>query len=165
MEIGRAQALAKLLAVVDCDRGIRIDPPKPNQIYYKAFLPETDLLERAPSDTASWKLSLANSDGRTQGMLQLIQAKHADDGSIAKLQGVGFPISSPIQFRRKLEAESARLRKFKSTINISPAILVEVPATFHYGILMDYLRPHLPQHKIFQVIPHEGIPPRADHLP
>jgi len=158
VELSQAQALAKILSTLDSEQGIRINPPPAGQLYYRAFTPDLELLDREARFFHPWELSLAEKDGRVSGKLLLIDSVWKPGASASELEITELSVSGPQDLRRELEAEAERTRKADKRAR-PPVIMVFAPSTLNYGQLTKFLEPALPTHKIIHVYLDLPLPP------
>ena len=71
VELGAAQAFVPLLAIMDSERGIRIEPSPTDQLYYRAFTPDKELLNRDTRMFHPWELALSDEAGAVSGRATL----------------------------------------------------------------------------------------------
>ena len=164
VELGAAQALAPLLAIMDSERGIRIEPPPPGQLYYRAFTPDRDLLDRDARMFHPWELALSDQAGEISGRLLRINSVYTNGSSQAKLEMTEQKISSPLALRKALDAEAAAPAK-PGQASRPPVIMVFAPATLKYGQLIKFLELVLPAHKTIHVYLDEPLPPFTGQNP
>ena len=158
VDLGSAQELAKILAIIDCERGVRVEPPPTNQLYYKAFMPDRELLDREARFYHPWELALSEKDGDVSGRLLRINSVYRNGATKSELEITEVPLASPQEFRKELEAEAERTKKAK-TMAKPPVIMVFAPASLKYGQLMKFLELALPTHKTIHVYVDEPVPP------
>ena len=158
IDLGSAQELAKILAIIDCERGVRVEPPPTNQLYYKAFMPDRELLDREARFYHPWELALSEKDGDVSGRLLRINSVYRNGATKSELEITEVPLASPQEFRKELEAEAERTKKAK-TMAKPPVIMVFAPASLKYGQLMKFLELALPTHKTIHVYVDEPVPP------
>jgi hypothetical protein len=164
VELGQAQALAKVLSSIDSEKGIRIDPPPTGQIYYRAFTPDQQLLDRDARMYHPWELALAEKDGRISGKLLLIDSVWKKSASASELEIAELPISGPQDLRKELDAEAERARKADKRTK-PPVIMVFAPSVLNYGQLMKFMAPALPTHKTVHVYLDIPLPPMPQKKP
>jgi len=159
--LGEAQALANILSIIDCERGVRIEPPPAGQLYYRAFTPDRDLLDRDNRMFHPWELYLSESGGVVSGKLLGCNSVYAKSGSQAELHMAELNVSSPRALRQELDAEDERATKFGHKAR-PPVIMVFAPSTFKYGQLVTFLDPALSTHKIVHVYLDEPMSQTSD---
>ena len=158
VELGAAQALVPLLAIMDSERGIRIEPPPTDQLYYRAFTPDKELLNRDTRMFHPWELALSDEAGAVSGRLLAINSVYTNGSSQAKLEITELKISSPLALRKAMDAEAAAPAK-SGQASRPPVMMVFAPATLKYGQLLKFLGPVLPAHKTVHVYLDEPMPP------
>jgi hypothetical protein len=158
VELGGAEALAKILAIMDSERGVRIEPPPAGQLYYRAFAPDRDLLDRDARMFHPWELSLSEKDGTVSGKLLRIDSVYRPGVTKAELEIVQLSVSGPKELRKELDAELERTVKANKRAR-PPVMMVFAPSTLTYGQLRKFLELSLPTHKTIHVYLDESMPP------
>lgn len=143
---------------MDSERGIRIEPPPPGQLYYRAFTPDRDLLDRDARMFHPWELSLSEQAGEISGRLLRINSVYTNGSSQAKLEMTELKISSPLALRKALDAEAAAPAK-SGQASRPPVMMVFAPATLKHGQLIKFLELVLPANKTIHVYLDEPMPP------
>ena len=158
VELGDAQALARILSAIDSEKGVRIEPPPAGQLYYRAFTPGPSLLDREERIYHPWELSLSEKNGQVEGTLVRIDSVWREGKAVSELEVSESRVSGPEDFRRALDAETERIRKAGIRAR-PPVILVFAPPTLHYGTFLKFLAPALPTHKTIHVYLDTPMPP------
>ena len=158
VELGQAQALARILSTIDREQGIRIEPPPGGQLYYRAFTPDRELLDREARLFHPWELALSEKDGQVSGKLLLVQSVWKTNASRSELQFTELPVSGPKSLRKELDAEAERARKSGQRAK-APIIMVFAPPTVGIGQLTKFLAPVLGTHKVIHVYVDVPMPP------
>lgn len=145
LTLGELREIARILASVEGERGIRVEPPPEGQLYFKAFLPEERFRRREDRILQPWELHLdLQESGVSARLVQLREKGFGEDGRPV-LDVEEIPLSEPGQLRRELTARGPGLS----------AILVYAPPKVRYGALMAYLGPVLKTHPHIHVYPVE----------
>ena len=158
--LGQAGLLARILSTIDREQGVRIEPPPPGQIYYRAFTPDRELLDRDARLFHPVELALSEKDGQVAGQLFLIDSVWKKDATRSELQFTGRAVSGPAQLRQELDAEAGRTRPASQRAR-PPVIMVFAPATLTHGQLMKFLEPALNTHPLLHVyldVPMPDVP-------
>ena len=158
VELGDAKLLARILSVTDSEKGIRIDPPPAGQLYYGAFLPNPDLLDRDARMDHPWELCLTEKDGKVSGKLLRVESVWKDGSSKPELRFTELPVADAKDLRRELDAEAEATKK-AGRMARPAAILVFAPPTLKCGQLTKYLGTALSTHKMLQVYVDVPQPP------
>ena len=158
VELGDAQGLARILSTIDAEKGVRIEPPPPGQLYYRAFTPDPGLLDRQKRIHHPWELSLSDCRGPVGGTLLRIDTVWREGGSAPELEAAEFPISGPEDLRQTLDAEAERARKTGSRPR-PPVMLVFAASTLRYGEMTRILALALPAHPTVHVYLDTALPP------
>lgn len=135
---------------MDSERGVRIEPPPRRQLYYKAFTPDTRLLNREERIYHPWELLLSEKMGRVQGTLVGIESVWNETSATPKLKSTEMPVAGPAELLQVLESEADRRRRAGSRPR-PPVIQVFASRTLTYGALMDFLAPSLATHQAIHV--------------
>ena len=158
VELGGAEALAKILAIMDSERGVRIEPPPAGQLYYRSFAPDRDLLDRDARMFHPWELSLSEKDGAVFGKLLRIDSVYKTGFTKPELEIVELPISGPKELRKELDAELERTTKANKRVR-PPVMMVFAPSALTYGQVRKFLELSLPTHRTIHVYLDEPMPP------
>ena len=137
---------------------MRIEPPPPGQLHYKAFNPDQQLLDRDARMYHPWELSLTEKEGHVSGTLLLVEAVWKGGATASVLETTEFPVASPQDLRKELDAEAERSRK-AGTRGKPQEIMVFAPATLKYGQMMKFLELALSTHKMIHVYVDTPMPP------
>ncbi len=150
IQLGQAQALARVLSTLDRDQGIRVEPPPTGQLYYRAFTPDRELMDREARLFHPWELALYETNGQVSGQLLLVESVWKTNASRSELEFTELPVSSPQALRQALDANTDRARAAGQPAK--PAvIMVFAPSTLSYGQLIKFLNPVLSTHKVIHV--------------
>ncbi len=160
LRLADVRKVCRVIALIDTDSGIRVEPPAPGQLYYEAFLPGAQWLDREGRIIQPWELRLARKNGKVSGTLTLYESVWEGDGSAAKLKVTTFDVKTPQSLRDRLDADAAR-RKEAGRRPGAPVLLVFADANLTYGKLMDFISPAFTTHNIVHVF----LEPEADGKP
>ena len=133
LTFGDAAELARQLEEAESENGIRIEAPREGQPYYRAFLPNTEWLDRAKRPTQALELRFAKgADGALAATIVSIAEIWPDDGSTLspELKATDIPVPSA-------EALPALVAE---TGNEIPALLVYAPASMTLGEALPFVR-------------------------
>ncbi|MSU34100.1 MAG: hypothetical protein EXS36_03130 [Pedosphaera sp.] len=160
VELSQARALATILSTIDREKGIRIEPPPVGQLYYRALIPDPELMDREARLFHPWELALSEASGQVSGHLLLIESVWKKSASRSELEVVELWVPGPRELRKEMDAADELARK-RTTRLKPPVIMVFAPSTLRYGQLTRFLEPVLPTHKVVHLyldIPMPGIP-------
>ena len=130
--LGAAVSFAEVLSAVDTELGVRVEAPKPGQLYYRAFLPQPEWTDRAKRPSQPLELHLsAGAGGTVSAHLTDLREIWPEDGSslTPKIEAQDIPVPSP--------GDLASLAEGKG--NNVPALLVYAPRTLSLGAVKPYL--------------------------
>ncbi len=150
LTLAEVKKVCRILAMIDRAAGIRIEPPARGQLYYRAFLPDGELLERKERIFQPFELVLSKEGKGLSGTLVQHEQTWTDDRPDPDLKITRRKIPTPNSLRKELDAD-ARSRA-KATRRPSPRILlVFVNEQLQYGDLVRFLQPALTTHNIIHV--------------
>ena len=142
VQIGALKALCLILASIETDHGIRIEPPAAGHLYYKAYIPDNDLRDRDTRIMQPVELTLNYADDGTITMTLLDIKEHWHADKIKPtLTFETHAVDSPDALKVQLGMLGDDL----------PILLVFVPANLSHGELMRWMAPILRSHPTVQV--------------
>jgi len=154
MLLAEVRQVCRLIAAIDCEAGIRVEPPAPGQLYYEALLPNGELLDRESRVVDPWELHLVRGRPQAQEKLTAALTLHESvfvGGDLkSKAKTTTFDVGSPDALRRQLDADATR-RQAAGRRPGPPILLVFADADLRYGELVEFLGPALSTHNIVQV--------------
>ncbi len=139
-----ATELARAVALLDNEDGLRIEPPPPGQLHYRAFLPRDAWRDRSARPTQPCELHFRRA---ASGALEVTLARIEEiwdeqpDHWRPTLKVHEQPVEAPGDMPARLAATGVRL----------PVLLVFAPEELRLGELMAYLRPVLDSHPTIHV--------------
>jgi hypothetical protein len=150
--------LAEILASLDREEGIRIEPPRAGDPYYRAFTPDRQLLDRTERAVQPLELALQQKEGRISGRLVMVDSIWKEGASRSELQFIERPIRDPADLRRELAADRERNRGpgRRPRPNV---LLAFAPSDLTLGQLTAFLEPLLTNHTAIHLFLDESIPP------
>ncbi|MBM3838286.1 MAG: hypothetical protein FJ398_10025 [Verrucomicrobia bacterium] len=146
LALGHARALAGVLALIDSDKGVRLEPPPAGHLYYRAFTPDRKLLDRNARIFHPLELILSEKAGQVSGKLLFVTPRSKQEVSRAELEIREVAVPGPAELRRQVDAENRRLREQDESPR-PPALMVFAPSAMSYGKLTRFLEPVLPTHR------------------
>lgn len=158
VRLASAQALAEILASLDREEGIRIEPPLAGDPYYRAFTPNRQLLDRTERLIHPAELALQQKDGRISGRLLLVDPVWMEGASRSELHFVERPIEAPADLRRELVADQERNR----TPGRRPrpnVLLAFAPSDLTMAQLTAFMETVLTNHTAIHLFLDESMPP------
>jgi hypothetical protein len=160
VELGNARAMAGVLALIDSDNGVRVEPPSSGQLYYRAFIPDRNLLDRHNRLLHPFELVLSEREGKISGNLVMANSVSKDDGAKTEVEAKEVAVSGPSQLQSEMEAENKRLE----TSGRGPRpliVMVFAPSTMSYGNLLRFLGPVPATYRTVYIYLDERFPGRA----
>jgi hypothetical protein len=132
LALAQTHEIARMLARIDVDHALHIEPPTAGQLYYRAFLPDPAWRDPAARISQPWELHL-----------------NADSATLLKRDGktTPQPIANSAVLKERLLADSAS----------TGVLLVFAPADMAYGTLLEFLAPIQASHPRIHVF--SGDPP------
>jgi hypothetical protein len=142
IQIGALEALCLILASIETDHGIRMEPPAAQHLYYRAYMPDDALRDRETRIMQPAEITFTRGSNDVLAVSLLDITEHWQDNSYTptltfKAHAVGSP-----------EALLDRLMAIEKEL---PILLVFVPPTLTHGELMRWLGPLLTTHPTVHV--------------
>ncbi len=150
MRLADIPKVCRVLAAIDVDRGIRIEPPESGQLYYKAFLPDARLLDPKRRMTLPLELRLVEREGAISGTLSWDESIRIEGKARPELKTTRVDVPTQDALRDRLDATFAQ-RKAKDKRLGARAMLVLVDGDLAYGRLLEFLGPALTTHNAIHV--------------
>lgn len=164
VRLASAEALAEILASLDREQGIRIEPPLRGQPYYRAFTPDRQLLDRKERLFHPLELALTHLDGRLSGRLLMVDSIWKEGASHTELHFLERPIVDPEALRREVEADRERTRR--SGRHPRPNVmLVFAPSDLTLREFDSFLEPVLANDTAIHILLDEPMPPAPPKAP
>ena len=142
----------KFLSDLENEDGIRVDSPEPDQLFYRAFIPDEENRRRADRVAQPCELRFtATNDTFRATLVHITEAWH-DDQQEPELTATEHPLGGPEDLRPVLDALGQTL----------PVLLVFAPPEITLSDLTPYLTPARPTHAIVHVyveLPSSTSPP------
>ncbi|MBM4143912.1 MAG: hypothetical protein FJ225_10040 [Lentisphaerae bacterium] len=134
------RALCAVLLVAETERGVHIEPPEDEGLYYRAFVPPEGNRRRQERIGQPWELKLTAADGAVSGVLARIEADYG--ASITpELTVEEFPVRDAGALRDALRAHGPGMN----------VILVFADPSLRYGALLDFVGPVMPDYPLVHV--------------
>jgi hypothetical protein len=147
LPLGLIRQTCAVLRTIDTENGIRIEPPVPGELYYKAFTPNEQFRQRRDRHIQPWELHLAATGGT--GVLTRIDEHWTRGEPKPDLTTEDTPINSTEDLLQTLSTKNPDVR----------GIYVFAPSSLTYGELMRLIRPVLPTHPHVHVYIEESTEP------
>lgn len=120
-----------LIREIDTDRGVRMEPPPPGHLYYRAFLPDESHRERANRPSQVLELHLnPDESGTLRGAVIHVKETRAEDMTWT-LTEESFDVDSADTLTAVLDEIDHRL----------PVLLIFAEPEMTYGELLDFVLP------------------------
>ncbi len=161
--LASAQSLAEILASLDREQGIRIEPPRFGDPYYRAFTPDRQLLDRTERLVHPLELALQQKAGQISGRLVMVDSIWKEGASRSELRFLECPLQGPADLRREIAADQERSRS--AGRRPRPNVLLAFASSdLTMGQLTAFLEPVLTNHTAIHLFLDESlpaIPPKA----
>ena len=157
LQLGAVKAAAEILASIDTETGIRVEPPEPGHLYIRAFLPDEQHRDRTRRPGQPWELYLVPSNGTVRATLVHLEPQWRDDTVFPDLDLTLAAVPSPTDLNRQMDALGKGI----------PVILVYAAPDITHGQLMAYLEPIRERCRIIYVYVDEkpDVPTRPRRIP
>ncbi len=129
LPIGAASRLAAVLGELDTETGLRMEPPPPGQLYYRAFSPDPSFKDRTRRFAQPWELRLTRGADGTAGVLTRLTPRWVKGQTTPEIEAEDFPVASGRALREKLDKLGPGLR----------VVLVFAPSDLPYGELWSFI--------------------------
>jgi len=140
LNLRQCQTLSQVLSGIETERGIRIEPPQPGALYYRAFIPDERFRERAERYMQPLELHLRILDNRVDGYLVRIEETWGTDvHPTLKTQ------SFPLDFYKDLPDA------IRDTGIAHPILLIYADGNIQLGALLDLIAPIRESHKFIHI--------------
>ncbi|MFT5128981.1 MAG: hypothetical protein ACI8W8_002601 [Rhodothermales bacterium] len=150
MPLGKIKPFAAMLAKIDRDQAIHIEPPAIGQLYYKAFLPSPHWRDAAERIQQPWELHLVPKDDALTATLVYHELHWQPGQSNPNIKPHRHPIASPSAIRAPIDDQAARLTR--ASKRLPPSVLIiYAPAGLPYAELLQYLPPIQRTHKAIHI--------------
>lgn len=147
-----AQAVARLVASIEGENGIRIDAPPPGDFYYRALISQESLRPRANRPTQPWEFHWPSRNlGNATGTLTRLEEEWQDARNDYALIVRDFPVSQPHEISKILEREGG-----------TRVVFVYLPPDTPYHAIRTWLQTIQPTHPTVFVYA-ESAAPKSDH--
>ena len=144
LTLGHARAMASVLALVDSDRGIRIEPPDFGEIYYRSYLPDRELLDRKSRLHHPLELTLVREGDAIHGSLTVYDFVFKGDDSKGILESKemrvadGSALAEAVKSLDRPELDATRKWGLRM-------LMVFAPSALSHEHLIRFIKPLLPQ--------------------
>ncbi|MDI6775049.1 MAG: YdjY domain-containing protein, partial [Verrucomicrobiota bacterium] len=149
------------LALIDTEKGVRMEPPSSNDLYYRAFAPDSSFKDRAARFAQPWELRLGKKDAQVSGVLTQIKQTWNEGEIKPELTATNFMVADAPALRKTLNEKGPGLR----------VILVFATPTLTYRELLDFLALARATHPLIHVFVEEKdnvttqVPARSGRAP
>ncbi len=130
-----------ILAALDTEKGIRLEPPPPDQLYYRAFTPDPAFKDRARRFAQPWELRLTRGADGVTGVLTRLTQSWQEKRTEPDIVAEDFPVASGEALRAKLDELGPGLK----------VVLVFAAPDIVHGGLMAFIEPIRSTHPLIHV--------------
>jgi len=149
LKLGVVRRVCRVLQAIDTEQGIRVEPPARRQLYYEAFLPDAQLLDRAKRITDPWEVHLRRT-GHDQIVARVIRHKSQFVDGRREESVISQDTLLALGLRRHLDADASR-RKSAGQRPAPRVLIVFGKSDLTYGELVDFLMPAMATHNVVHV--------------
>jgi len=149
LKLGVVRHVCRVLQAIDTERGIRVEPPARQQLYYEAFLPDAQLLDRDKRITDPWEVHLRR-NGNDQIVARVIRHKSQFVDGRREASVISQDTLFALDLRRHLDAE-ASLRKSAGQRPGPRVLIVFGKSDMDYRELVNFLTPAMATHNVIHV--------------
>ena len=143
LPLHQARTYAHLIKAIDKDEGIRVEPPLEGQLFYEAFSPRAEMLDREERFVHPWELDLKLGRGEeVEGVLWLYRDHETDNGDY-QLTASKWPVKSSQALAEQIRSENAS-RQAADKFPVPAALLVYADPTMTYGSVTRFIADAFP---------------------
>jgi hypothetical protein len=135
LSLGAAHNVSVFLAQLDRHTGIRIEPPRPGHLYYKAFIPDERYRDSKNRTAQPWELRLISQESSVSATLTLMEDVRKADGSGWTTTTRDFSLAKPDEATVVLNRNDEKGRKLGL-----PVVYVYAPRNMTYGQLSSFTK-------------------------
>jgi hypothetical protein len=135
------KSFCTIIATLDTNDGIRVEPPAKGHLYYQAYNPPERFLNRKERINQPLELFLEKKDGVLSGVLTKYIPTWPEDSMLPDLEEEIFPVKSPQELRETLDTIDSAI----------PAVLVHAPADSTHGEVMGFIGIGLSSHPLMHI--------------
>ncbi len=144
LPLQQARTHAHLIRAIDNDAGIRVEPPLKGQLFYEAFSPRAEIIDREKRFVHPWELDLKpNNDGELEGTLWLYNEEY-DEADGQQLSASQWPVKSSQALADQIRLENAR-REAAEDFPVPAALLVYADPAMAYGDVTQFIAQAFPE--------------------
>lgn len=140
LRLDAVRSACRAIAGLDEEAGMRVEPPGPGQLYFRAFLANEEWRKREKRAGQPWELVLTRKGGTVAGRLTLVETLDESDLFNPQFKTTDFPVPDTQALGRTL-AEDAAARKRAGRRPRMPVMLVFADPATSYGELTEFLAP------------------------
>jgi len=143
--LSAARKTAAALRLIDGGGAAVIEPPPEGQLYYRAFLPESQWRRREDRLQQPWELHLFRKDGALAGRMVRHEADWSGGHSDPAFTTVAYTVADGGELRARLDAyrPPEQEKYWYGALNV---LLVFAPPRLPHGELLAFLKPVLDTH-------------------
>ncbi len=161
LALGGIRAFCRIVRDIEGERGIRVEAPRENRLYYQAFLPNPSFVDREKRNSHPWELYLEPGNGTLTGRVEFIERYWKEEADDYKTDLYSYPISAPKDLETLLEPPKDIKRKGPGL----SVLLAFTPATLTYGQVLAFLKPVMDSHPLMYIILPDGGRDAGDQNP
>jgi hypothetical protein len=159
LKLSAIHEVCRLVASIETETGIRVEPPRAGELFYMAFVPNETFRQRAKRLSQPPELHLAVKEGKVSGTLVHIDQTWTGGSLKPQLSTRECPVTGPLSLRTELDKEIKRIAGKKELPH--DAILVFAPPSLGHKPLMDFVKPALSTHPMMHVFLKKAEKPKT----
>ncbi len=140
--LGAVQVICRELSKLDDGAAMRVEPPSPGELYYRAFLADERWLKRENRASQPWELRLAPKGDTLSGKLSQVESAGEGEDLVPKFKTTETEIPDSRALGRRLEADAGNRKREHQRPRL-PVMLVFADPVLTYGQLVDFIQPVL----------------------
>lgn len=148
LSIGAARSVCELIAAIDTQKGIRVEPPAQGDLYYKAFLPQPVMADREERGLQPPELHLSAAETESAAVLKQARREWSEDEPGRSWIAVeSWQLTGPKDFEKRIVAVAGDM----------PVLIVCADDELPLRSMMKYVRTVLDRYRTVFVLPSEWM--------
>jgi hypothetical protein len=120
-----------ILSSINTEKGIHVEPPPEDGLYFKAFMPNEKLRNRNTRIAQPWELHISRKDGKVSGTLTRVEETWKDGQARPDLKVTDYVLAAPDSALETIEKMGSEM----------PVLLVFAAPSLTFQELMGFVKP------------------------
>jgi hypothetical protein len=150
LSLGNAARLSSVLKELERPDGLRIEPPFKGQLYYKAFSPPAEFLERQERISHPWEIRIRSNGVVLSGTASICDTHWGEDGAAPVINVKDYTAASGEELKTWFDKINSE-RKAAGKDHVIPVLLVVGEPGMLLKDVMSFLKPLLAEIKTVHI--------------